>query len=471
MVLNTAHHTTRRSIVLLVTLSAALAAAASYASMAMAATQYRVTGRGWGHGIGMSQYGAQGFATHGYTAGQIIRYYYQGTTIGPVPANARNVDVQLVSGRTVTTFRVDGATASLSNGSNSYSFIRNDRIELRVDGSGMDLYRTRGSSRTQLANNLAGVSTIGGAPSIATLFTAENGAYGNHYRGTLRIHRVSSTLSVVNRVGIELYLRGVVPSEIPSSWHAEALKAQAIAARSYAIATRSTSGIYDMHSDTRSQMYLGIEHEEPATNAAVSATSGKAAKYNGSVIPAFFSSTSGGRTAAIEDVWGSPPRPYLQSVADPYESSPYSRWPELRSYSPAGLASQLSGYVAGSFRKARVTINASRRAGQVVVTGSGGTRRMPATTFQSRLGLRSTWFRIEQLTISVGTPSRGRVRVRGVVPTWGATYLMRRTGTTWTTVRRITPGSGGSFGQLESVSGADRFGLKRAGHMGPVEAL
>ena len=462
-----AHHITRRNRLLLM-VAAVMVVATYVASTAAAATQYRVTGRGWGHGIGMSQYGAQGFATHGYTAGQIIRYYYQGTTIGSVPAGARTVNVQLVSGRTAVIVRVDGSTATLANGSASYSFVHNDRIELRVDGAGMDLYRTRGSERRKLANNLAGVSVIGGAPSIATLFTAENGAYGHHYRGSLRIHRVGSTLSVINRVGIELYLRSVVPSEMPSGWHPEALKAQAIAARSYAIATRSSSGIYDLHSDTRSQMYLGIEHEESATNSAVQGTAGKAAKYGGSVIPAFFSSTSGGRTAAIEDVWGSPPRPYLKSVADPYESSPYSRWPEFRAYTPAGLAAQLNGYIAGSFRKARVTINPSRRADNVVVTGSGGTRNMPATTFQTRLGLRSTWFRIEQLTISAGTPSGGRVRVRGVVPGWGATYLMRRVGSTWAPIRRITPGPGGSFNRLEQVGGADRFGLKRAGHVGPV---
>ncbi len=419
----------------------------------------------------MSQYGAQGFAMHGYTAGQIIRYYYQGVSIGAIPANASRVNVELVSGRTVIKLRVDGAVAQLQNGTHTYDFVQNDSIELRVDGAGMDLYRRRGSTRTKLADNLTDISTINNSATIATLFTGENGATGNHYRGALRVHRVGTTLSVVNRLNIELYLRGVVPSEVPGSWHPEALKAQAIAARSYAVATRSASGIYDVHSDTRSQMYLGIEHEEASTTAAVVATAGKAARYNGSVITAFFSSTSGGRTAAIEDVWGSPARPYLKSVPDPYESSPYSRWPEVRAYTPAQLAAVLHGYVSGSFRSAHVTVNASSRASGMVVVGSSGTQTMPPTTFQTRLGLRSTWFRLERMSIAADAPSGGRVRVHGVIPTSGTTFLMRKAGGTWTIVRRLVPKAGGAYNRIESVNGATKFGLRRQSALGPTDAV
>lgn len=460
-----------RSIQIILAVGILLLAVGGWCSTAYASTQYRVVGRGWGHGIGMSQYGAQGFAAHGYTASQIIRYYYQGVSIGAIPTNATRVNVELVSGRSVIKLGVDGATAQLRNGTHAYDFVQNDQIELRADGPGMDLYRRRGATLTKLADNLTDVSTIASSATIATRFTGENGANGNHYRGALRIHRVGATLSVINRLDIELYLRGVVPSEVPGSWHPEALKAQAIAARSYAVATRSASGIYDVHSDTRSQMYLGIEHEEASTTAAVVATAGKAARYNGSVITAFFSSTSGGRTAAIEDVWGSPPRPYLKSVPDPYESSPYSRWPEVRAYSPAQLANVLHGYVSGSFRTARVTVNPSSRASGVVVTGSGGMQTMPAATFQVRLGLRSTWFRIERLTIVADAPAGGRVRVHGVIPTSGTTFLMRKTGSSWTIVRRLTPAKNGGFSRTELVSGSTKFGLRRQSALGPTDAV
>ncbi len=438
---------------------------------AYAATEYRVTGRGFGHGIGLSQYGAKGFAERGYTAGQIIRYYYQGTTIGAVPADARAVSVKLVSDRTTVAFQVDGASARLANGTRVFNFVRNDRIELRVEGSGMDLYRRRNGTTARLANGLTGISAMGNASTIKTLFTADSGSWGHHYRGSLRIHRVGSALTVINRVAIEQYLRGVVPGEMPASWHMEALKAQTIAARSYAIATRKPSGLFDLFADTRSQVYRGIEHEQVRSDAAITATSGDVAKHAGAVIPAFFYSSSGGRTAAIEDVWNSAPRPYLKSVRDPYEQAPYTPWPEVRAYSPGQLARHLRGYVAGSFRSARVAVNPSRRADTVIVTGSGGRRTMPASTFQIRLGLRSTWFRIEKLMITVGSPTGNRVRIRGVIPSTGRTYLMRRTASGWATARRLTPGTGGAFNVTVDVAGATHFGLRRHGATGAVERL
>ena len=119
-------------------------------------------------------------------------------------------------------------------------------------------------------------------------------------------------LRAINMVGLEQYLYGVVPSEMPYTWAPEALKAQAIAARSYALATRRT-GAFDLYPDTRSQVYLGIEHEKPSTNAAVNATAGQVVLYDGQVAKTYFFSSSGGRTASAEDVWGEPvPVPRLR---------------------------------------------------------------------------------------------------------------------------------------------------------------
>ena len=103
---------------------------------------------------------------------------------------------------------------------------------------------------------------------------------------------------------------------MPYIWHPEALKAQAVAARSYALATRKTGGAFDLYPDTRSQVYLGIDHEKPSTNAAVDATAGQVVLYEGQVAKTFFFSTSGGRTASAEDVWGAAV-PYLVSVRRP----------------------------------------------------------------------------------------------------------------------------------------------------------
>src|ERR671931_1523044 len=126
---------------------------------------------------------------------------------------------------------------------------------------------------------------------------------------------------------------------MPNSWHPEALKAQAVVARSYALAVRK-SGAFDLYPDTRSQVYLGLDHERPSTNAAVDATAGKVVLYEGQVAKTFFFSTSGGRTASAEDVWGEPV-PFLVSVPDPYDSiSPYHDWGPL-AFTGAKLAKLL----------------------------------------------------------------------------------------------------------------------------------
>src|ERR671938_178043 len=141
--------------------------------------------------------------------------------------------------------------------------------------------------------------------------------------------RVAGRLRVINDVPVDAYLWGVVPSEMPKDWAPEALEAQAVAARSYAL-NHLRGGVFDLFPDTRDQVYLGIPHEDPATTAAVNATSGKVVLYKGHVANTMFFSTSGGRTASASD-YGASPVPYLVTVRDPYDSiSPYHRWGPLR---------------------------------------------------------------------------------------------------------------------------------------------
>jgi stage II sporulation protein D len=252
-----------------------------------------------------------------------------------------------------------------------------------------------GKSATLVSGGTAAVGVTGGPGTIRTRFTADNGYYGRHYRGSMLVRIASSKLAVVNRVQLDSYIRGVVPSEMPSSWNAAALQAQAIAARSYAVATRR-SDWFDAYADTRSQMYTGIEGEATSTDRAVAATAGKVATYRGAVIPTFFFSTSGGRTAAIEDVWGGAARPYLKSVADPYEDSPHSTWSETRS--TASFTNTFDDVIDGTLQSVRVETNASKRVDRVVFVGSGGTHTLSGSAFQSRLGLRSTWFAVAKVT-------------------------------------------------------------------------
>lgn len=147
---------------------------------------------------------------------------------------------------------------------------------------------------------------------------------GVTYRGSFFLKPNGSKIEVINILDMEDYLKGVVPSEMPASWHKEALKAQAISARSYA------ANSIMLTTTAASQVYRGYSGEDARTNAAIKDTEGLLVKYNGKPIQTFFFSTSGGRTANVGDVWNSKQSdfPYLVSVEDPYENSPYSSWSE-----------------------------------------------------------------------------------------------------------------------------------------------
>lgn len=148
------------------------------------------------------------------------------------------------------------------------------------------------------------------------------------YRGRIEIGRYKeiSTLKAVNVVELEEYLYGVVPCEMVSSWHAEALKTQAVCSRSYAYTAGFGSGTdltkpYSLCDTTSSQVYKGYGAERASTNNAVDATEGKIIYYGGKPVRAYYSSTSGGSTENVEDVWGTP-YGYLRQVSDIFELEP-----------------------------------------------------------------------------------------------------------------------------------------------------
>jgi stage II sporulation protein D len=162
------------------------------------------------------------------------------------------------------------------------------------------------------------------------------------YRGVLRVILKATSANVVNRLPLDDYLRGVVPAEMPSGWPAEALKAQAIASRSYALRRlHPGTGSFDVHDDTRSQVYRGAEAERATTNAIIDATPGAILRSGGSVVNAFFHSTGGGATENNEYAFvgssgavTSPPVGYLRGILDwspdglaPYDAdAPYFAW-------------------------------------------------------------------------------------------------------------------------------------------------
>ena len=228
-----------------------------------------------------------------------------------------------------------------------------------------------------------------------------------HYRGRLRVVRLTSGLSTINIIRVEDYLRGVVPREVSSSWPVESLKAQAVAARSYAAIHFGSGGAYDLYCDTRSQAYNGADGEATSTNAAVTATKGVVPTYAGKPISAFFFSTSGGHTESIENVWGTAPVPYLKGVNDPYDTfSPYHIWPDnpIRKSGAAVAAALGSTYrPAGALQTIYVVrTGTSPRVATADVVGSGGAKALSGATLRVRLGLRDTWFTVRTLSIDMG---------------------------------------------------------------------
>jgi stage II sporulation protein D len=217
--------------------------------------------------------------------------------------------------------------------------------------------------------------------------------YSGTALGSVSGKRVIKVLvgSRVMKVPLERYVRGVVSAEMPSSWPVAALEAQAIASRTYALTSHAGGSRFDVYSDTRSQMYLGVAAETAATNSAVAATAGQLVTYAGKPVTTYFFASSGGMTENVENSFiGSSPQPWLKGVLDPYEEASVYRWRASMSF--ASAAGRLGGLFKGSFRGIEVlTRGASPRIVTANVLGSGASSTITGGELASLLGLQSTW--------------------------------------------------------------------------------
>jgi stage II sporulation protein D len=388
-----------------------------------------ISGRGWGHGLGMSQYGAYGYAQHGWTYDRIIKHYYTGVTIGQAPV--KRVRVLLADGVRSATIASKQALKVVDADGNPFVL---DPGTYKV---GTAFKAKDGTDPTAKPQPLT--YPIEFRPGSAVL-----SLNGRAYRGSFRLLKSGSKLRVVNVVDLDLYLRGVVPSEMPKDWAPEALKAQAVAARSYALSHLHTGGGFDLYPDTRDQVYLGIPHEAPATTAAVNATDGQVALYKGKVASTYFFSTSGGRTANVQDLYPeAAPIPYLVSVVDKYDTiSPYHEWGPYR-FSARKLGRAFKS--PGRLLDVQTVPSASGRVETVVATGANGESEIDGAAVRSKLGLRSTWFRVGVLAldpptqpVAYGTAAALPGRARGV----GSVELQQSGPDGWKTVAKLTPRGG-----------------------------
>jgi stage II sporulation protein D len=384
-----------------------------------AAVTFAISGHGWGHGVGLGQYGAYGYAKHGWTYDRILAHYYPGTQLGAAPVSK----VRILVGEGKARISITAAAPfSARDATGAVKQFTTGPVAVSVTGK----------------NLVLPVTFLPGAAPLEL--------DGKRYRGSFGISLAGKTLQVVDVVGIDRYLYGVVTSEMDSDWPAEALKTQAVAARSYALANRR-SGSFDLFADTRSQAYGGLNAETPSARAAVDATARQVLLYSGKVADTFFSASSGGRTADATEVWSDKPIPYLASVPDPYDTlSPYHNW------GPVVVTAEQAGRwlgVAGLQELTPETDGPSGRARTVTASGVLGDVSVEGSAFRRALGLRSTWITIGELALdrpSAPVVYGARARLTGRVRSLpGAVLEQRPLGGSWQAGTVLAPADDGSF--------------------------
>jgi stage II sporulation protein D len=420
------------------------------AAAARASTTFFIRGGGSGHGIGMSQYGAYGYALQGKGYRFILAHYYTGTALATINPS-RTVRVLLATGQ-ATFSRASAAGQTGLDPSTTYQV-------LPAGGSTLRIVAPNG--KPVGARFSAPLAVSGPALRIAGL---------GSYRGWLEFRPDGSGgVQTVNAVGLDDYVRGVVAGEMPSSWSPQALEAQAVAARTYAItATVGASG-YDLYDDARSQMYGGVGSETPATDAAVAATSGQIVTYHGQPAVTFFFSSSGGYTENIENVWpGSSPEPWLQGVPDPFDGAghdPYHHWGSQMSL--AAAAAKLGSLVKGSLIGITVVSHgASPRILTAAVVGSRGRTVVTGATLQGIFGLSTTYASFT----TVSTTGSSNVLTGSVYPAprSGTVSLQVASGGAWQTIAHPAIGTSGGYRATGLRRGRYRIGY--AGLTGPTVA-
>lgn len=357
-------------------------------SPAGAAEPLELEGRGFGHGIGLSQYGAQRAATQGVEWQEILATYYPGTQLGRTGGQVA-VRITADDDGDLRVRARDGLTLRQVGTTRSWSLRRLDRRaqqwRVRADDRGRSLVEARRGGSWRAVKVVPGEVDLT-APGPVTLVTPEG---ATAYRGRLRSAAADDAgleRDTVNRVSLEDYLRGVVPREVPALWEPDAVRAQAVAARTYAAFERSRpqADHFQICDTDRCQVYGGADAEHPASDAAIRATRQQVLVQDGEPVFAQFSASNGGYSVAG-------PFDYLPAREDPWD--PYT-WTQTVSVEDLETAFD----TIGDYERVEVVERDGRgawggRVTRVSVVGSAGSSTVSGDTFRIRLGLRSTLFR------------------------------------------------------------------------------
>ncbi len=353
---------------------------------AAAQTSFTFVGGGYGHGVGMSQYGARGRADAGQSAAQILGAYYQGTAI--TGASLAGPKVKLDDATSVEVSVNSGAMYGVPAGGSQFLFaLPGDHVVLRVSGSSVTAQQV-----SPIVGSLVTVSTgafaihwdQGAAFSVSTTGRSYQwGEFGLQPKG-------GSLQLTLDSMTMEQYLYGL--GEVPSSWPTEALRAQAIAGRTYAAyrLAHPQSSEFDLYASVLDQAFVGSSQTSGPTGAnwthAVDDTAGQVLTYNGTTIQAFYSSSNGGSSENSEYVWATA-LPYLRAVDDPWDQATgNARFSWSQTYSDTELQSwiaasgrgnigsvtsvSLGGNVGASGRVDKATVTVTGTSGSVSMTGN-----------------------------------------------------------------------------------------------------
>lgn len=372
-------------------LAGAVAAAALLAGLlvpvtAGAAVSWIVHGRGFGHGVGMSAYGAYGFAKQGRDYRFILGYYYTGTTIGTLEGT-RVVRVLLDIPSVPVGF--SGATSACGRA---------------LDAETSYLARRSGTEVQLLGGKGRVLASCGRKLRAAGAGRIEIAGYGT-YRGALELVPTKShagSLNVINALALEQYVKGVLPNEVPPSWPTAELQAQAVATRSFALTGGVGGNGFDLYADTRSQVYEGLESEAARTTEAANATRGQVVEHEGEIAQTLYSACSGGHTESIQNVFGGPAVPYLQGVPDPYDGDcPLHTW-TLR-FTGSAISAKLDPHLEGRLKRVVVTKRGvSPRIMTARLFGTAGITTVTGSELATALGGYDTWMRFEKIVGETG---------------------------------------------------------------------
>jgi SpoIID/LytB domain protein len=387
---------------------------------------FKLSGLGYGHGIGMSQFGAQGMGLLGKTYRQIMKFYFPGTSFAQTKPS-RQITVGL-SGVVRSTPQGNGVV--VLDRSKLVASNRGNPLDLpnRVGGAsvtsfrvvrggnGLAVYAVSKVKAVKVKGGLDGAVTWRTVGSIADSRIAVSTSTGGKrlYRGYLQVKKGSSSVLAISQVLLEDYLRSVVSHEVPSSWTAAALRAQAVAARSYALTSQATARAthrpYDICDNTNCQAYEPIGGESRAESRAVKATRGIYLRSGGQPVLAMFSSANGGYSV-------SGGRPYLVAQPDPYDGvvTGSANWGHAWDTSVRANEIEHSWPQIGRLQKLKVLGRDGNgqwggRVLSVGLVGSKSTVTVSADTFRWAVGLKSTWWTVTNADGSSRAPAKN-VRV------------------------------------------------------------